>query len=275
MFIRAILFFVVISLFSCAGMQRHPTSSKVAYGGAFGLDQSSASLLPVASVDTPLVNKVQADSMKKALRDSLKYFPLVVDSVIDDSLQNGADKEYAAAARRMEKYRKYLKNLPKYELIYGLSTAPFVALLIIYLASMMLLAPAIIQVLLLIAMGAVFTAWIWGFAFIAFFPYFYFKSAMNRILRAPKKAPSNRRIEYEVRTLIMLQKYLSKRYIKKKIKYIRQLGQTDPYNPWLEKLNYLEQVELKSSKIKGMDVLKIVLGIYVLRLLVTLLISII
>ena len=38
---RCILFFIAISLFSCAGLQKHPKPSKAAYGGAFGLGQSS------------------------------------------------------------------------------------------------------------------------------------------------------------------------------------------------------------------------------------------
>jgi hypothetical protein len=76
-----------------------------------------------------------------------------------------------------------------------------------------------------------------------------------------------------VRTLLMLQKYLSKRYIKKRIKYIRQIGQTEPYNPWLKKLDYFEQDEFKSSKSKGMNLLRILLGLYVLRLLLALIFS--
>lgn len=270
---RCILIFISIALFSCAGLQKHPKSSKLSYGGAFGLGQSRMTLSPHVFVDTPVVTVAQADSFKRALRDSLKYFPLVVDSVIADSLQNGADKEYAAAAKKMEQYRKYLKNLPKYELIYGLITAPFVTLFIIYIATLIIAPSILIQLLILFLIGIVIGLWIWGFLIIAFLPYFFLRSAENRILHAPQNAPSNRRIEYEVRTLFMLRKYLSKRYIRKRIEYIRQLGQTEPYNPWLKKLDYFEQDEFKRSKSKGMNLLRILLGLLLLRLLVDLIFS--
>lgn len=265
---RCILIFISIALFSCAGLQKHPQSSKLSYGGAFGLGQSSMSLSPHVFVDTPVVTVVESDSVKRALRDSLKYFPLVVDSVVADSLQNGADKEYAAAAKKMVQYRKFKKNLKYYELIYGLIATPLAIVLIFMLQSV--IAGASIASLIFVITVMVLLALVWalGFLIIALIPKWILKGAKKHVNRAPEIAPSNRRIEYEVRTLLMLKNFLSYYAIQKRIEKIQNLSITEPNNPWLKKLEPIKaSIENKTNAGEDINVLQIISGVFVLKVL--------
>ena len=63
---------------------------------------------------------------------------------------------------------------------------------------------------------------------------------ISKIMRAPRKAPPSRRIEYEVRSLLMLNNFMPRRIQLKKIGIIRDLSQTDKYNPWLGRLKELK-----------------------------------
>lgn len=265
---RITLLIVPLTLCSCAGLFAPSKRTNLSYGGVFNPGKQNVKVECVHAIDSPKIKDVHLiDSIRKVIQDSFKYFPIVVDSIVPDSLQNGADKEYAAAADDLEKYRKHKKNLARNEGIYALISAPILALVIIYLESQMIGAPFLIKMLIVISGANFIEFWIIGFLIISLIPRGKLTSAINHIKKAPQKAPDGRRIEYEVRTLLMLKNFLTHNEINKIIKRIRQIAETDPYNPWLEKLKIFEQDEFQKKDKKGVKFLFALLGFYLFWLL--------
>lgn len=52
----------------------------------------------------------------------------------------------------------------------------------------------------------------------------------------PANAPANRRIEYEVRAIKIVRPYMTSFQLSEKLAFIRNLGKSEPDNPWLKEL---------------------------------------
>ncbi|NBP06235.1 MAG: hypothetical protein EBV15_08475, partial [Bacteroidetes bacterium] len=95
----------------------------------------------------------------------------------------------------------------------------------------------------LVLVGFLISVWSLMFIYFLFRPELKAKRACRLIRRAPLHAPKNRFIEYEVRSLLMLNNYMSRRMQIKHIRKLREISQTDLYNPWLNKIKSLRYYE--------------------------------
>lgn len=259
---RFVVLGIVFFLFSCAGLQTPEKKVNLAYGGAFEVGNPITEPTFIKHLDSPIVEVELNDSMIEVLRDSFKMYPIVLDSIVADSLRNGADKEYAAAAKQLETYRKYKSNLWRYVFIYCLITLPLLIVSAIFISTVMATAGVLMLILLVLLLGAIINLWIIGLAILLLLPKLMLKSAIRSIKTAPERAPAKRRIEYEVRSLLMLKSFLTKRYVRKRIEKIRLMAQTDPYNPWLKKLEVFEQPDFHFAPNKKLRAVLIFIGLY-------------
>ena len=186
--------------------------------------------------DSPKLSKARLRAKRKRLE--LGFY---VDSVPPPALRNGADKELARAQEWLDRYERNQANSAVNLATYFISTTPVLAAFIAILESEMVGTSKYVFyqfVLLMLGMCAIGT-WLFGGWLISDMPKWKAARAYDKILNAPRKAPPDRRIEYEVRVLLMLNEAMSPQEQIRRIRKIREMAQTDPYNPWLKRLSEL------------------------------------
>lgn len=187
--------------------------------------------------DSPKLSKARLRAKRK--RQELGFF---VDSVPPPALRNKADKELARAQEWLDRYERNQANSAVNMAAYVIITVPAMVAVIALLESAMVGTSqnALYQFMLLLLGMCAFGAWLTGGWLIADMPKRKAARAYRKIRNAPRKAPPERRIEYEVRVLLMLNEAMSPKEQKQRIQRIRELAQTDPYNPWLKRLKELK-----------------------------------
>lgn len=250
---------LLLSVTSCVATKNQ--NQNRAYGGLFP-NKPAIQDQPIESAEFEVSNiaalKLPPDAETAAspsVMSRVPRLPFKVDTLPPDSLRNEADLMYAKADKQLKKYISIKQNLWKYELVYFLSTTPLVVFGIATLEAEMAFAGFFTQFLIVLAGMSIVGTWITLALVLLSLPGAYLKSAANNIKRAPKFAPKERRIEYEIRSILMLGTRLNRHYVKKKIKIIKELAQTDPYNPWLDKLPQLEEISKHARRNIGWKVL--------------------
>lgn len=187
--------------------------------------------------DSPKLSKARLRAKRKRLE--LGFY---VDSVPPPALRNKADKQLARAQELLDRYERNQANSAVNMATYLIITVPAMVAVIASLESEMVGTSKYVLyqfMLLLLGMCAI-GAWLIGGWLIAYMPKRKAARAYRKILNAPRKAPPERRIEYEVRVLLMLNRVMSPQEQVRRIREIREISQTDPYNPWLKRLQELK-----------------------------------
>lgn len=227
-------------------------------GFTLGGGASNLVVYPNTAVDTPLFattstadfsacSSAYSDSPKlskawlraKRKRQELGFF---VDTVPPPALRNKADLELARAQEWLDRYERNQANRAVNMAAYLIISVPALIAVFVLLESEMVGTSQYVLyqlMLVLLGIGAIW-GWLIGGWIIADLPKWKAASAYQKIRNAPRKAPPERRIEYEVRVLLMLNEVMSPKEQIKRIRKIRDMAQTDPHNPWLEKLKKLK-----------------------------------
>ena len=95
------------------------------------------------------------------------------------------------------------------------------------------------------------------------------RHGVSKIMSAPTKASANRRIEYEVRAIKMVRPYMSSFQLSEKLAFIRNLGKSDPDNPWLKELEAmgLSNYPEKKGKLSRKQLYLLIGAVVLLRVL--------
>lgn len=194
--------------------------------------------------DTPVVGKTKLKIKRK--QRALLFF---VDSIPLADQRNGADKKLAKAKKWMDRYDRNIANNSINLIVYLAITTPVLFVLLFMLISSIVLSSYVFMQILYFFLGylAVFT-WLYGTVLVLMLPDVKAALAYRKIRRSPSKSPADRRIEYEVRMLFMLQHVMSSGQQIKRIRSIREKLQLDPYNPWLSKLKELKYYHMAMIK---------------------------
>lgn len=181
-----------------------------------------------------------ADTSKKAFKYNILNgrYPLI-DTIPPDSFMNGADSLLLAAQKdfiRAEEIRshKWIKLLIFSLIVLAGLTWFFINifpdLAYYHWLNLFLLLMALIGIL--IFLGSILFL-------IIMQDLLHKRNGVSKIMSAPNQAPALRRIEYEVRCIKMIRSYMSSLLLNKKVDFIRDLGKSDPDNPWLKELDKL------------------------------------
>ncbi len=255
------------------------------WGGGFGSvkerQHGAHSELQVGSVQADILNeKDSASAVPKSNhtppvdtgKQAKKYnilngrYPLI-DTIPPDSSMNGADSMLLAARNdfiRAEQIRsrKWIKLL-----IFSLITAVGVGWLLYTLVPM---AVHFLFFLLLFFLGII-VFYVLGIILILILikDKIRKRHGISKIMSAPTKAPANRRIEYEVRAIKMVRPYMSSFQLSEKLAFIRNLGKSDPDNPWLKELEAmgLSNYPEKKGKLSRKQLYLLIGAVVLLRVL--------
>jgi len=193
-------------------------------------------LLLKPAVDSPGLSKIAIRAKQK--RQSLGFS---VDTIPPKALMNNADLKLARAQKLLDKYERNQRNQIANLSIYALLSTPILVKTLILIVEEIQASNKypFLQAILFLGIIGVVGYWLFGFLVVGGLPAIKANRAYRKIKIAPKHAPDSRRIEYEVRVLLMLNNVMSEAKQIKRIKRIKELSQTDPYNPWLKRLEEL------------------------------------
>lgn len=224
------------------------------WGGGFGSvkerQHRAHSELQVGSVPTDILNEKDSafavaktnhlplvDTGKKANKYNILNgrYPLI-DTIPPDSSMNGADSLLLAARNdfiRAEQIRsrKWIKLL-----IFSLIVLSGIVWFVLTIGPWLSTYPFLFLFFLFIAVGGIFIFLSTLLALILTKDIIRRRKGISKIMSAPNYAPAGRRIEYEVRSIKMVRPYMTSFQLSEKLAFIRNLGKSDPDNPWLKEL---------------------------------------
>ena len=201
----------------------------------------------IVNADTPKLSKAQLKAKKK--RIALGFS---VDTVPPPAMRNRADKQLARAQLWLDRYERNQVNQKINLATYFTITTPPTTAAIIALESAMVGSSKYVLYQILLVFGGIMVlgTWLSGFVIISLLPEFKRGKAYRKILNSPKKAPEGRQLEYEIRMLLMLNNVMSREEQIRRIQKIREVSQSDLYNPWLSRLKELKYYKESSAKLK-------------------------
>lgn len=197
--------------------------------------------------DTPKRSS-RAEMKRKKIREALGF---AVDTVPPPAFRNKADIKLAKAEEVINKYAKVKSNRGKGMLIYFLITALPVGFILTLLVQNMGYGGILQQILWILVAISVVTIWL-----VILLALFSRAGSLRRkayrlILNSPEQAPAERRIEYKVRALLMLNSVMDRKEQIRRIRKIKELGQVEPYNPWLKRLEELRYYQDSLTNVWG------------------------
>lgn len=205
-----------------------------------------------AYIDTPKISKAKLRARKKRLA-----LGFTVDAVPPPAMRNKADEQLARAQKWLDKYERNQANRNINLAAYFLLTTPPAAAAIIALEAAMVGTSQYVFYQILLVLGGVMVlgTWFIGSVIVSFLPEFKEWKAYRKILNSPNKAPEGRQLEYEIRMLLMLNNVMSREEQIRRIQKIREVSQSDLYNPWLSRLKELKYYHESTQKLKRLSVL--------------------
>lgn len=192
--------------------------------------------------------KVKRELKKKYYRD---YIGFAVDTIPPPMERNKADIKLSKADRAIHRYAEIRTNMNTVMTIFTLISACILVPVIGPLLPGLSSANVFVFILTFFLLTLILGTWSMLWLYLYLRPELKAQRACRLIRRAPLHAPKNRFIEYEVRSLLMLDNYVSRRWQIKHIRKLREISQTDLYNPWLNKiknLRYYNESKLKKSQ---------------------------
>lgn len=213
----------------------------------------------------------------------LKIHDSAIFSVVDfplyklphTSLMNGADSMLLAARNdfiRAEQIRsrKWIKLL-----IFSLIVLSGIVWFVLTIGPWLSTYPFLFLYFLIMAVGGIFIFLSTLLALILTKDIIRRRKGISKIMSAPKKAPADRWLEYEIRMLLMLNNFMNPQEQIRRIQRIREKSQSDLYNPWLSKLKELKYYNLSLVKQRRLPVKLIIVCVFISPYLLLLLASLI
>jgi len=202
--------------------------------------------------DTPKLSKAKLRARRE--RMALGFS---VDTVPPPAMRNKADQKLAKAQLWLDRYERNQVNQKINQAFYLEITTPPTAAAIIALEAAMVGTSQYVFYQILLVLGGVMVvgAWLIGSVIVSCLPEFKKWKAYRKILNSPNKAPEGRQLEYEIRMLLMLNNVMSREEQIRRIQKIREVSQSDLYNPWLSRLKELKYYHESTQKLKRLSVL--------------------
>ncbi|MFN4913747.1 MAG: hypothetical protein ACK5FT_00350 [Sphingomonadales bacterium] len=202
----------------------------------------------------------------------------VVDTLPPDSSMNDADRMLKAARKqfyRAEKARFNRKS--KGIVMLSILIISLACFLLIYGSelSILLFYPFLFVLMMVFVLAGIFLLLGLLFGLVISQDTIRKQKGIRKILRAPKKAPADRWLEYEIRMLLMLNNFMNPQEQIRRIQRIREKSQSDLYNPWLSKLKELKYYNLSLVKQRRLPAKIIIVSVFISPYLLLLLASLI
>jgi hypothetical protein len=245
---------LLIFLNAC-GIKKTINRANSAFGGQFNPNPVAKHLMENQrnrNVETkpivyPLKPIVKLDSAAKLKKIAIPTAIPTIDTIPPENARNEADKMLFSAQKKLLAYQRQKTNILRNVVIYNVLALP---LLFFWIKSTIEnwsfvfivggLFGAFLELILLMILLAEISVYLSLNLIFPILPKLSLDRAVTLISKAPKSAPPERRVEYEVRCLKIIAKNLTLFQLKNRIQKIREIAQIDPYSPWLRTLDAIE-----------------------------------